>query len=91
MSFRFGRTTCHSDFDDLDEHGHHELSTRGGEVEDEVGLGGRRTSVVFVQATRRVDRDTKIFSNYGTECWFAGASVCHFCLWWRETIPEARS
>ena len=34
--------------------------------EDEGFVGGRRTSVVFDQATRRVERDEEFFANYGT-------------------------
>ena len=33
--------------------------------EDEGGAGGNRTSVVFVQATRRVEREEEFFANYG--------------------------
>ena len=38
----------------------------GGQEDEGGGVGGRRTSVVFVQATRRVERDEEVFANYGT-------------------------
>ena len=59
--------TCHSDFENCKG-----LLTgitkdsRGGGQEDEGGVGGRRTSVVCLQATRRVERDEKFFAKYGT-------------------------
>ena len=37
------------------------LSNSGGGQEDEGGVGGSRTNVVFVQATRRVERDEEFF------------------------------
>jgi hypothetical protein len=58
--------TCHSDFEDCTF-----LLTgitkdsRGGGQEDEGGVGGRRTSVVFVQATRRVERDEEFLQTTG--------------------------
>jgi hypothetical protein len=33
--------------------------------EDEGGAGGSRTSVLFVQATRRVEREEEFFANFG--------------------------
>jgi hypothetical protein len=41
----------------------------GGWSEDEQGgIGGRRTSEVFVvKATRHVERDAELFANYGTK------------------------
>ena len=33
--------------------------------EDEGGVKGSRTSVVFVQATRRVEKEEEFFANYG--------------------------
>jgi hypothetical protein len=48
--------------------------------EDEPGgTGGRRTSDVFVKATRRVDRGAELFANYGTKFRFVGVCVCHLC------------
>jgi hypothetical protein len=47
----------------------------GGGTEDEGGVGGRRTSEVFVKATRRVERDADFFANYGTKFRFAGGCV----------------
>jgi hypothetical protein len=49
----------------------------GGGAEDEGGVGGRRTSAVFVKATRRVERDAEFFGNYRTKFRFAGVCVCH--------------
>jgi hypothetical protein len=37
----------------------------GGRTGQEEGVGGSRTSVVFVQATRRVEREQEFFANYG--------------------------
>ena len=52
----------------------------GGRSEDEQGgIGGRRTSEVFVKTTRRVESDAELFANYGTKFWFAGGCVCHSC------------
>jgi hypothetical protein len=52
----------------------------GGWSEDEPGgIGGRRTSEVFVKATRRVERDAELFANYGSKFRFAGGCVCHLC------------
>ena len=48
----------------------------GGWSEDEPGgRGGRRTSEVFVKATRRVESDEELFANYGTKFRFAGVCV----------------
>jgi hypothetical protein len=48
--------------------------------EDEPeGIGGRRTSEVFVKATSCVERDTELFANYGTKFRFPGVCVCHLC------------
>jgi hypothetical protein len=51
----------------------------GGRAEGERGIGGRRTSEVFVKATRCVERDAELFANYGTKFRFAGVCVCHLC------------
>jgi len=52
----------------------------GGWSEDEQGgIGGRRTSEVFVKTTKRVESDTELFANYGTNFRFAGGCVCHLC------------
>jgi hypothetical protein len=52
----------------------------GGWSEDEQGgIGGRRTSEVFVKTTKRVESDTELFANYGTKFRFAGGCVCHLC------------
>jgi hypothetical protein len=52
----------------------------GGWSEDEQGgIGGRRTSEVFVKTTRRVESDAELFANYGTKFRFAGGCVCHSC------------
>jgi hypothetical protein len=52
----------------------------GGWSEDERGgIGGRRTSEVFVKTTKRVEIDAELFANYGTKFRFAGGCVCHLC------------
>jgi len=54
----------------------------GGWSEDEQGgIGGRRTSEVFVKTTRRVESDAELFANHhdGTKFRFAGGCVCHLC------------
>ena len=52
----------------------------GGWSEDEQGgIGGRRTSEVFVKTTKRVESDTELFANYGTKFRFPGVCVCHLC------------
>jgi hypothetical protein len=52
----------------------------GGWSEDEQGgIGGRRTSEVFVKTTKRVESDTELFANYGTKFRFPGGCVCHLC------------
>ena len=52
----------------------------GGRSEDEQGgIGGRRTSEVFVKTTKRMESDTELFANYGTNFRFAGGCVCHLC------------
>ena len=49
----------------------------GGWSKDEQGgIGGRRTSEVFVKTTRRVESDAELFANYGTKFRFAGVCVC---------------
>ena len=48
-------------------------------AEDKGGVGGRRTSAVFVKATTRVERDVEFFANYGTKFRFVGVCVCHLC------------
>jgi hypothetical protein len=40
---------------------------------------GRRTSVVYVKTTRRIEGDAEIFAKYGNEFRFAGVCVCHLC------------
>ena len=48
----------------------------GGWSEDEQGgIGGRRTSEVFVKTTRRVESDAELFANYGTKFRFAWVCV----------------
>ncbi len=58
--------TCHRDFENCKFlHTGVTKDPRGVEEEDEGGAGGSRTSVVFVQATRRVEREEEFFANYG--------------------------
>jgi len=45
--------------------------------EDEGGAGGSRTSVVFVQVTRRVEREEEFFANYGDSFLFPHGCQCH--------------
>jgi hypothetical protein len=55
--------TCHSDFANC-KFLHTGISTDprgGGETEDEGLVGGRRTSVLFCEATRQVERDADLF------------------------------
>lgn len=52
---------------------------RGVGQEDEGGAGGSRTSVVFVQATRRVEREEEFFANYGDSFRFPHGCQCHLC------------
>ncbi len=47
--------------------------------DEQGGIGGRRTSEVFVKTTKRVESDTELFANYGTKFRFAGGCVCHLC------------
>jgi hypothetical protein len=46
----------------------------GGRSEDEQGgIGGRRTSEVFVKTTRHMESNAELFANYGTMvpvCWW---------------------
>ncbi len=39
----------------------------GGGGADKGDVGGRRTSDVFVETTRRVERDAELLANYGTK------------------------
>ena len=48
-------------------------------ADEQGGIGGRRTSEVFVKTTRRVESDAELFANYGTKFRFAGGCVCHSC------------
>jgi hypothetical protein len=34
---------------------------------------------VLVKTTKRVESDTELFANYGTDFRFAGGCVCHLC------------
>jgi hypothetical protein len=47
--------------------------------EDEGGIGGNRTSVLFVQATRRVEREEEFYADYGTGFRFPHGCECHLC------------
>jgi len=55
-----------------------ETSGRTGQ-EDEGGVKGSRTSVVFVQATRLVEKEEEFFANYGDSFWFPHGCQCHLC------------
>jgi hypothetical protein len=52
---------------------------RGVGQEDEGGVGRRRTNIVFVQATRRVEREEEFYANYGTGFRFPHGCECHLC------------
>jgi hypothetical protein len=45
--------------------------------EEEGGVG--RTSVMFVQATRLVEREEEFYANYGTGFRFPHGCECHLC------------
>jgi hypothetical protein len=47
--------------------------------EEGGGVGGSRTSIVFVQATRRVEREEEVYANYGTGFLFPHECECHLC------------
>jgi hypothetical protein len=47
--------------------------------DEQGGIGGRRTSEVFVKTTRCVESDAELFANYGTKFRFAGGCVFHSC------------
>jgi hypothetical protein len=69
--------TCHPDFANCR---FVHAGIVGGWSEDERGgIGGRRTSEVFVKTTKRVESDVELFANYGTKFLFAGGCVCHLC------------
>ena len=58
--------TCHRDFENCKFlHTGVTQDPRGVGEEDEGGAGGSRTSVVFVQGTRRVEREEEFFANFG--------------------------
>jgi hypothetical protein len=57
----------------------HMLISNSGGGQEEGGVGGSRTSVVFVQATRPVERDEEFFANYGTGFRFPHGCECHLC------------
>ena len=52
---------------------------RGVVREDEGGVGASHTSVVFVQATRRVEREEEFSANYGDSFQFPHGCQCHSC------------
>jgi hypothetical protein len=78
--------TCHHDFENCKflhtgvTKDHH---PRGVGQEDEGGVGGSRTSVAFVQATRLVEREEEFFAkapaNYGDSLRFPHGCQCHLC------------
>ena len=72
--------TCHRDFENCKFlHTGVTKDPRGVGEEDEGGAGGSRTSVVFVQATRRVEREEEFFANYGDSFRFPHGCQCHLC------------
>ncbi len=59
--------TCHPDFENCKFVYAGITRDPRGVGQEDVGLvGGRRTSIVFVQATRRVEREEEFYANYGT-------------------------
>jgi hypothetical protein len=52
---------------------------RGVTQEDGGGVGGRSTSIVFVQLTRLVEREEEFYANYGTDFLFPHGCECHLC------------
>ena len=72
--------TCHRDFENCKFlHTGVTKDPRGVGEEDEGGAGGSRTSVVFVQGTRRVEREEEFFANYGDSFRFPHGCQCHLC------------
>jgi hypothetical protein len=72
--------TCHPDFENCKFlHTGITKDPHGVGQEDEGGVEGSPTSVVFVQATRRVEREEELFANYGTGFRFPHACECHLC------------
>jgi hypothetical protein len=72
--------TCHPDFQDCKFlHTGVTKDRCGVGQEDEGGVGGSRTSVVFVQATRRVEKEEEFFANYGDSFRFPHGCQCHLC------------
>jgi hypothetical protein len=70
--------TCHPDFENCKSvYAGITRDLRGVGKEDEGGVGGRRTSVVFVQATRRVE--TEFYANYGSGFRSPHGCECHLC------------
>ncbi len=68
--------TCHRDFENCKFlHTGVTKDPRGVGEEDEGGAGGSRTSVVFVQATRRVEREEEFFANFGDSFRFPHGSL----------------
>ena len=56
-----------------------ETGARTGQ-EDEGGVGGSHTSVVFVQATRHIEKEEEFFANYGNSFRFPHGCQCHLCV-----------
>jgi hypothetical protein len=72
--------TCHPDFENCKfVYAGITRDPRGVGQDDEGGVGGRRTSIVFVQATRRVEREEEFSANYGTGFRFPHGCECHLC------------
>jgi hypothetical protein len=72
--------TCHPDFENCKfVYAGITRDPRGVGQEEEGGVGGRRTSVVFVQATRRVEREEEFYENHETGFRFPHGCECHLC------------
>jgi hypothetical protein len=69
--------TCHPDFENCTFlHTGVTKDPRGVGQEDEEGVEGSRTRVVFVQAKRRVEREEEFFANYGDSFRFPHGCQC---------------
>jgi len=72
--------TCHPDFESCKIlHTGVTKDPCGVGQEDEGGVGGSRTSVVLVQATKRVEREEEFFANYADSFRFPHGCQCHLC------------
>jgi hypothetical protein len=72
--------TCHPDFENCKfVYAGITRDPRGVGQEEEGGVGGRHTSIVFVQSTRHVEREEEFYAKYGTGFLFPHGCECHLC------------